>query len=408
MDTGKANAQSTSQLKSRLQSQLDQLQQQIDENRDKIQGLKQRERTLQGDIEEMEAEIEQVRLQLEATSLEIQRTNFEIDQISERISKMQQQVDEQKRLLSGSLQQVYQLDQRSPLELVLGTDNLSELLTDIEFLKVVQEGLQGNLDNLQATQQQLQNSKDELLAAQEENQELYELQQLQRDKLQQKISRKEQLVAAARNKKNNLKQEVQEARNSIQQIRDQLYTLEGVAESFSLEEAYKKAQKVSQATEVRPAFLLAILKRESDWGNNIGGGSWRSDMHPRDRDAFKKITSKLGLDPDAMPVSSKPSYGWGGAMGPAQFLPTTWLTVEDRVAEITGNNPPSPWNLDDAFAASAVLLSRAGATTHTHQAEWRAAMRYFAGSNWDNPAYSFYGDGVMELAEVIQEEIDKL
>lgn len=401
-------AQSTSSLRQRLETELERLQQEIEANRQQIQTLQQRERTLRGDIQEIEAEIDQVKLQLEATGLEIQRTNFEIDQLSQKISQLQQDVGEQKHLLAGSLRQVYQLDQRSLLELVIGTDNLTALFTDFQFLKAVQQGLQGNLSVLQTTSQSLKRAKEELLAQQRQNQELYRLQQLQRNSLQNKIAQKESLIARTRSQRSNLRQEVAQAERSIQEIRQRLFILQGLAQPLQLEEAYQKARKVADKTGVRPAFLLAVLKRESDWGSNVGGGSWRTDMHPRDRQAFLEITEKLGLDPDAMPVSSKPPYGWGGAMGPAQFLPTTWLTVEKEVAKITGNNPPSPWNIDDAFAASATLLARAGATDHSYNAEWRAAMRYFAGSNWNHPAYSFYGDGVMSLAKVIQEEIDKL
>ena len=92
-------------------------------------------------------------------------------------------------------------------------------------------------------------------------------------------------------------------------------------------------------------------------------------------------------------------------MGPAQFLPSTWREYESRVAEITGHNPPSPWNLDDALAAAGIKLAAAGANSQKYEDEWRAAMIYFAGSRWENPAYGFYGDGVLDLANFYQEQI---
>jgi hypothetical protein len=154
--------------------------------------------------------------------------------------------------------------------------------------------------------------------------------------------------------------------------------------------------------------LLAIIQKETRFGANVGTGLWRVDMHPRDWDAFIQITSELGLNPDDVPVSRKPSYGWGGAMGPAQFIPTTWLAYKDRVAAVTGHNPPSPWNMEDAFTASAIKLAAGGATTQNRSAEWKAAMIYFAGGNWSNPAYAFYGDSVEDLASEFQAYIDVL
>ena len=84
-------------------------------------------------------------------------------------------------------------------------------------------------------------------------------------------------------------------------------------------------------------------------------------------------------------------------MGPAQFIPSTWLSYRERVSEVTGNVPPSPWNIEDAFAASAIKLAAGGATAQNEEAEWKAAMLYFAGGNWNNPAYAFYGDTVEDL-----------
>ena len=110
-----------------------------------------------------------------------------------------------------------------------------------------------------------------------------------------------------------------------------------------------------------------------------------------------------------MPVSCpmKDRYGnyigWGGAMGPAQFIPSTWILYKNKVAELTGHNPPSPWNLQDAFVACALLLKDNGAARGGWKAEWQAAMKYFCGRI--NYRFRFYGDSVMSLAKKYQEEI---
>ena len=110
-----------------------------------------------------------------------------------------------------------------------------------------------------------------------------------------------------------------------------------------------------------------------------------------------------------MPVSKKPWYGYGGAMGPAQFIPSTWVLYEERIAKATGHNPPNPWDPGDAFIAAAILLADNGADKGTLAAERLAALRYFAGwANAGKKAYAFYGDDVMELAEKYQKQIDIL
>lgn len=95
-------------------------------------------------------------------------------------------------------------------------------------------------------------------------------------------------------------------------------------------------------------------------------------------------------------------------MGPAQFMPTTWQLYKNAISEATGHKTANPWDALDAFMAAALLLRDNGATGKDQNAEWRAALRYFAGSNWNNPSYRFYGDDVISLANKYQSQIDIL
>src|SRR5262249_10913738 len=154
-------------------------------------------------------------------------------------------------------------------------------------------------------------------------------------------------------------------------------------------------------------FILGILAEESNLGQNLGSGNWKVDMNPtRDQPVFQQICSALGLNPDAMPVSKKPWYGWGGAMGPAQFIPSTWQLYNDRIAASSGQTPPNPWDPRTATFAAAILLMDNGADGGTPATERLAALRYLAGwKNATKSAYSFYGDQVMDLTNKFQDQI---
>lgn len=96
-------------------------------------------------------------------------------------------------------------------------------------------------------------------------------------------------------------------------------------------------------------------------------------------------------------------------MGPAQFIPSTWEGFADRIASLTGHNPPNPWDPEDAFMAAAMYLADNGADGRTYATERRAALCYLAGcANAKKSAYAFYGDDVMELAAKYQSQIDIL
>ena len=55
--------------------------------------------------------------------------------------------------------------------------------------------------------------------------------------------------------------------------------------------------------------------------------------------------------------------------------------------------------------ASGIYLSDLGASARTYTAERTAALKYYAGGNWASPANAFYGDGVMQKATNIQENM---
>jgi membrane-bound lytic murein transglycosylase B len=135
-------------------------------------------------------------------------------------------------------------------------------------------------------------------------------------------------------------------------------------------------------------------------------------MHPtRDIPPFLRITSALGRDPGTTPVSCRiGNIGYGGAMGPAQFIPSTWERIAPKAAAKLGIASADPWKPRDAFMASAVYLASLGADAKTYTAERNAACRYYSGRSCDSkrPANTFYGDQVANRASKIQGQIDFL
>ena len=119
---------------------------------------------------------------------------------------------------------------------------------------------------------------------------------------------------------------------------------------------------------------------------------------------------ELGRSPEGTPVSCPMrdakgnQVGWGGAMGPAQFIPSTWLGYKTKIQAVTGSTP-DPWDIRDAFVAAAIKLTHDGANG-TEEGEWTAAMRYFSGGT--DTRFRFYGDQVMARATEYQKDIDAL
>ena len=192
--------------------------------------------------------------------------------------------------------------------------------------------------------------------------------------------------------------------------------MSGVTTAPTFGEALDIAKSIANLTGIRPAFLLAILEQESALGKNVGqcylanaqtgsgksiksGATISKVMSPgRDVPHFLNITSNLGRDPYKTPVSCPMSFGWGGAMGPAQFIPSTWMIYDDRVKSVMGS--ADPWNIKHAFLAAALYLTDYGADDKTRNSEWKAAMMYFSGST--NSKYKFYGNSALTRADRIE------
>ncbi len=189
---------------------------------------------------------------------------------------------------------------------------------------------------------------------------------------------------------------ISEAEQARKEISEKLFSLKNSGISMSLTDALEIAKFAGKVTGVRPALLLGVLKIESNLGTNVGSGRYPDDIHPLHREAFLRVIKKLGLNPDNAPVSAKPkSYaGWGGAMGPGQIMPGIWESVESSVAELTGRTLSSPYNLQDAFVATAIILRNSGASSGN---EYEAVNRYFAGGNWQR--FTWYGDRVLAVAK---------
>ena len=413
--------------KEELEKQLSQIEKEIDNYQDNIIKTQRNARSLRGEISILDNEISKLNLQIRAIQLTSERINQEIALQEKEINFKQAQIAQEKNILADTLQNLYEKERQSLLEITLRDSSLSDFFNDINSIISVQEGVRLGLKKLEALKAGLEEGEKDLLEKRIQTLRLANIQVLQKKSLAREQYEKSKLLKTTKMKESIYRKLLSKSQQTAAQIRSRIYDLMGIGKPITFGDALKVAEFASQVTGVRKALILAVITQESRLGENVGTcnrrgdppqKSWRAVMKPnRDQSIFVSIVKKLNnsgyhLDINNLPVScpmrsrSGNYIGWGGAMGPAQFLPSTWAIYENKIAKITGHNPPSPWNVQDAFVASALLLKDDGAGNHSWKSEWRAAMKYFAGSvNW---RYRFYGDSVMSLAEKYQQDIDRL
>lgn len=394
--------------RARLENQLAEIERDISEKRG-VLSEKQKERTsLERDIAILDDEIAVAQQQIKHRDLTLSKLRDDISVKKTAIGAVDKKVSRSEQSLAQLIRRTREIDDTSFAEILL-SGSLSELFQDIDTFELLQKELDQSFDEMAALRADLSSRKEVLEDKQGEEEQLRRIQVLEKQAIEKREKEKQQILTVTKGQEKAYQEIIKERERQAAVIRSALFELRDT-KAISFGNAYQFAKDASLKTGVRPALVLAILREETNLGENIGTGNWKKDMHPtRDQPVFEQITRELGLDPNSMPVSKKPSYGWGGAMGPAQFIPSTWIQYKDRIARATGENPPNPWTPRTAIFASSILMADNGADSGTREAERLAALRYFAGwTNAKKAAYAFYGDDVMDFADEYQKDINIL
>ncbi|MFA5099032.1 MAG: lytic murein transglycosylase [Candidatus Paceibacterota bacterium] len=407
-----AQSQNEEQRKA-LESQLADLESQISQYESTINEYKKKGTTLQSEINKLNSQISKLNLQIKAVNLTLSNLDLEISDTQSQIVQTESDIDMNKQSLSQTLQTLYENDNKNLVEILMANPKLSDFMGDVNNLMSVQESVSLTIQQIVEDRQKLLDQKEVLGLQKEDAMALKAYQAAQKSSISKTQTEKATLLKETKGKESEYQKVLTETKKTAAQIRQQIFQLLGGGE-LTFEKAYEFAKMAEKATGVRAALVLAVLDRESALGKNVGKCNYQTAMHPtRDIPIFLDLVEDLGLksslDSGNLKVSCANSDGaYGGAMGPAQFIPSTWKLFSDRIAQITGNNPPSPWNNTDAFVATALYLKDAGAGAGATLAqEKQAAAKYYAGSRWRN-YLSTYGARVVAQAEQFQDDIDVL
>ncbi len=388
----------------------------------------QEKKTLENKIYTLRKRVKNLDYQISQSNLIIKDLGIQVEDTEGSIGKTSLKIEGSKEKLANILRTIYEEDQKPAIEILLSGDSLSDFfdnLTALESLSLKNKEL---LENIKTLKINLEGQKESLDEEKDDLENMVKLQTYQKAESSKTKKEQEYYLQITEAEYQKQLKEKQEVEAKAAEIRNRLFELIGVAEGgIKLGKAIEIAKYVEKVTNVRPAFLLAIIAQESmrygEFGGNVGqcylrdtetgdgvyiktGGEAPRTMSPRRITVFLIITEELGRDPYNTPVSCWPGYGWGGAMGPAQFISTTWMIYRDRLKAITGR-PGDPWDIRDAFLASGLYLSASGASSQTENGEWRAAMIYFTGST-TNSRYYWYASQVLNKADSFQRDIEAL
>ncbi len=373
------------------------------------------------DIAILTAKIAEAKATIKAKNIVIEQLGKDIGEKTTIITGLNQKLDRQTDSLSGLVRKANTLEKYSVVEFALSGKNLSGFLGDVDAIRAVEGALKVSFENIKETRTETEAVKEALSKRQAIETDARKAIEAEQRQIQKNEARKKELLTISKTEEKTYKTILGEREKRAAQIRSALFSLRDSA-AIPFGTAYGYALEVQKKTGVRPAFLLAILTQETNLGENVGqclvtnlttgdgvgkntGTPFKAIMKPgRDIPVFLDLASRLGFDPITKPVSCPQKGGYGGAMGPSQFIPSTWGSFEKRIAKASGVSTPDPWIPRDAFFASGIYLSDLGADAGGYSAESTAAAKYYAGSKWKTKGKT-YAANVMSHATNIQEDM---
>ena len=416
---------------------LSEIDQQILVQQQLVDQKKTERQSLERDVSILEAEIKKSQLGIQSRAIAILQLGDQIGEKEGVITVLDERHQKQRQSVAALLRKTQEISDNSLVELMLSNQNFSDFFSDFEDYRTINNSLRESMHVLSEIKQDTTLQKRTLEEKQQEEARQKQLQEAERAAIQAKEVEKTGILNVTKGEEAAYQAHLAQTQRTASQLRAALFDLAGGGGRIPFPQAVALAETAGARAGVSPSLILAILEQESAFGSNIGQCTYdqmvqgRPAMGPGSVPVFTVMADVLGFDMKTQMVSCPITpggvrYGWGGAMGPSQFIPSTWALyggyvntgndvyvyqqANDAIRQLLGlSGPSNPFRNQDAFLATALLLRDNGASGGGYNAEWTAALRYYAGWNGaKNPANHSYGDQVMKRKARLEGEIKTL
>ena len=374
------------------------------EYKKEISYLNQEERSLSNEIAYIDNRIQQLENQIYQSNLIVRDLNTQLADTKSSIGNTEERVSNYRQQLKNVLQLYYEQERHSPWESLFTGGSLFETFHQLAAAESLGNKINDLVKGTQDLQAYLEDQKNKLSQKKGELEAEVRLQSIQKTNLNSTQQQKSVLLNQAQQEKTSYQNYLNETQKKIKEIKTRLFRMVDATREITEYEAIQIAQSVSQDTGIDPAFLLAIIEQESNIGKNVGScllrdpetgdgvyvtgepcdnvmkNTPRSWENTANTDDFLAITEQLGMDWQETPVSCPAPQiysSYGGAMGPAQFIPSTWMSYKYKVEGFyNGDVVANPWIPEHAFLAAASYLRDLGANG-TWRSQFTAAGHYY-------------------------------
>ena len=420
---GACTSEIAGKSRTQLEQELEACNQEIIQWTETLNRTKNDSASFSRDIAALTAKINAAQANIKGKNIAISNLSKDIAVKQSEIVVLDTRITKGKEAIADILRKTNDLNSFSLVEAMLSEKDLSEFFVDIDTYASTERALANLFTELRMVRALTETEKANLNKKREAEAAARAALEKAKKEVEIDQAEKKTLLAINQTKEKTYAQVLADRQAKAAQIRAVLFPLRD-AGAIPFGVALQYAEAASQKTGVRPAFILAILQQESNLGANVGscvitnlssgetkgvntGRIFLNGIHPsRDLPLLQSILKSLGRDPMSTrvscPIVGVPGYG--GAMGPAQFIPSTWNLISGKISPI--GTVPDPWHPADAIMASAIFLADLGANSQDFTNERTAACRYYSGktcyTNGRANVGLSYGNQVMNRASTIQ------
>lgn len=176
------------------QAEIAKLEQQVAAYKQKLGQTQAEKNTLANQIYIMETQIGKLRIQIQLTQEQILSTVLSIQDLQFKIQQQEIDIQKNKDNLTIILRSIYEYDNQSTLEMMLGNKNFSDFLNQAQYIQSLQSGIQEKVTKLKELKDLMSQQKQQQEQHQVELQELQNVLRVNQRSLNGQVDEKESLL----------------------------------------------------------------------------------------------------------------------------------------------------------------------------------------------------------------------
>lgn len=181
---------------------------------------------LQNQITILEQDIAKTETEIAKTETEISKLSSQLKLVKTKIDETQTEIGDKQKQISSYLLNIYQLEQKTNLEILISNDTLSNYFSHIEYSKQLQQEFQDTVNQLETLKEQLKAQKDELDVTKKEEEDKKATLNVQNKSLEGERVYKDNMLSEVMNDEQKFQELVQKVKQEQAQTNAQIDALE--------------------------------------------------------------------------------------------------------------------------------------------------------------------------------------